>query len=344
MCSRTHKDLQKHVAQQIFCGIKTLLRYCMAALISVLNAFWYADLCFLLAVLARFAQLGVYRRYSALTLFFFFDLLGSMTGLTIGVSAVFYYWTAFVINVVLGIFLLLWMGREMFAELYFSYAGLSGATQYTLKRSIIISFFVTLSLAPVAIIHWNEYGFRCWQFPVIEVRRCLNFGLVMFIVLMWNMLRWLPVQIPENVRTYSYSMCLYLALGGLIQTIILIKHTFTTGLICNIVLLLLQIALHIALAIRIQRPDPIDYGPRFCPVPSDPDLISRLSSVSNFLDRVSDAQLRGGASALNRLGLLAVTSWFKEPKPISPIYWSLVGIWNDLAERLRYALRALRSW
>jgi hypothetical protein len=152
------------------------------------------------------------------------DLLCSAVGLSYGIRSHAYYWTYFLSSSVLGAILLVWMCREMFGELYYYHQGLRGATQCTLTRSIVISSAVTIALAPVALIHWHDADFQCWEFPLIEVNRCLNFGVAIFVLAMWSMLRWLPLDIPRNVRDVFILNAPYLACNGVLQTVVLIAH------------------------------------------------------------------------------------------------------------------------
>ena len=275
----------------------------METLKPLMTELWYVDIFCLTVLLFRLAYLRFYERYPALTLYMVIDLLCSAVGLSYGTRSHAYYWTYFLSSSLFGAVLLIWMCREMFGELYYCHQGLRGATQCTLKRSILASSAVTIALAPVALIHWRDADFRCWEFPLIEVNRCLNFGVVIFVLAMWSMLRWLPLDIPGNVKTYSYSMCIYLACNGVLQTLVLIAHSPLVTLTCSVTVLASNLVLHCTLAVLANRPEEV--LPECCPV-VDPEMMARLTSVSNFFERVDEAQQRGRASVLNRLPFFTV--------------------------------------
>jgi hypothetical protein len=307
----------------------------METLRSVMTSLWYVDICCLTVLLFRLAYLRFYERYPALTLYFVTDLLCSAVGLSYGTRSHAYYWTYFLLSSLFGVVLLIWMCREMFGELYYVHQGLRGASQCTLKRSILVSSAVTIALAPVALIHWRDADFRCWEFPLIEVNRCLNFGVVIFVLAMWSMLRWLPLDIPGNVKTYSYSMCIYLAGNGVLQTVVLIAHSPLVTLTCSVAVLVANVVLHCTLVVFINRPEEV--LPECCYV--DPQMMARLNSVSNFFERVDEAQQRGRASALNRIPLFAVARSFNLKEVRAGILRITSAVWGKGTNR-RSALKS----
>ncbi len=309
----------------------------MEILKPLMTDLWYLDACCLVVLLFRLAYLRFYKQYPALTMYLATDLLCSAVGLSYGIRSHAYYWTYFLSSSVLGAILLVWMCREMFGELYYYHQGLRGATQCTLTRSIIISSAVTIALAPVALIHWHDADFHCWEFPFIEVNRCLNFGVAIFVLAMWSMLRWLPLDIPRNVKTYSYSVCIYLACNGVLQTIVLIAHSHLVTLACSIAVLATNLILHCTLAPLAKRP--VDVLPECCPVVG-PEVMARLTSVSNFFEQVDVAQQRGRASALNRLPFFAVARSLNARMLQTQIFRAILETLGKESNRSRNALKS----
>jgi hypothetical protein len=302
----------------------------METLKPLMTDLWYLDTLCLVVLLLRLAYLRFYKQYPALTMYLATDVLCSAVGLSCGTRSQAYYWTDFLSSSVLGVVLLIWMCHEMFGELYYCHQGLRGATQCTLKRSVMISSAVTLGLAPVALIHWHDADFQCWEFPVSEVSRCLDFGVVIFVLAMWSMLRWLPLDIPKNVKAYSYSICVYLACVGVLETVVLIAHNHFVTLICSIVLLVANLVFHCTLAVFAQRPAEI--LPECHPYVG-PDLIAHLTSVSNFFERVDEAQQRGRASALNRIPFFAIARSLNVGALRATILRAAAETWRRVANR-----------
>jgi hypothetical protein len=227
------------------------------------------------------------------------DLVGGIVGLRYGTGSRAYYWSYFVSSSLFGSGLMIWMCREMFAELYYYHPGLRGTTQCTLRRSLVIGAAVSLALAPpVGLIHWGDPAFQCWQFPFVEVHRCLTFGVVVFVVAMWNILRWLPLDVPSSVRVYTWAMCLYLVCSGLVESVALIAHTTLVTLVCGTILLAVTLVFYGALAVLAEEPQEI---PQVCFLPVDyPQEVAQLSNISRLFTTIDDAQRRGRASALKR--------------------------------------------
>ncbi len=270
----------------------------MRLLTRIATALWFVDSCGVLVLLLRLGYLRFHRRYPALMLFLIVDLVGGVVGLRYGTGSLTYYWSYFLSNILAGAGLLIWMCREMFAELYCYHPGLPGLTQCTLKRSIFVGAVVTVGLAPVSIIHWGERDFQCWEFPFFEVHRCLTFGVVVFVVAMWRRLRLIPLNIPSNVKMYAFSTCSYLTLCGLSETAMLIQHTPFATLAWSVVLLASTLVFYGALAILAERPIEIRQP---LPLPIDPEEFAWLYSISSLFARVDEAQFRGRTSVLRRL-------------------------------------------
>lgn len=198
---------------------------------------------------------------------------------------------------------------------------------------------MTILLLPVVLIHWGELDFRCWELPFIELKRCLDFGFVVFIVLMWNMLGGLPLDVPQYVKTYSWSMSWYLGCCGLLDTVVLIAHRPDVQFECELVLLTTNIAFYGFLALRVQRPSQ-QQPPTFCPAPID---WARLASVSNFFEQVAVAQSLGRVSAFRRISFFAITRWFREPKQRTPIWWRGLRLWDEVTLRVEWFIKTLRE-
>jgi len=277
----------------------------MKFLTRLMTDLWYADLFVLAVLLFRLAVLRFYERYPALVAYLMLDLVGSVIGLRYGTKPLVYYWTYFVCEILLGSVLLILVCREMFAELYCYHPGLRGLTQCTLRRSILIGTVVTIGLAPVGIIHWGEADFQCWQFPFCEVHRCLTFGVVVFVVAMWRRLRLLPLDVSRNVKTYTRSMCVYLAVGGVVETVVLIVHTQRATVVWSVVLVAANLVFYGLLAVLAERPAEMRQVER---LPIDPQEVAWLSSISCLFARVDEAQRRGRAAALRRLPCFAIVS------------------------------------
>src|SRR5438105_5341829 len=128
----------------------------METLKSLMTQLWYVDICCLAVLLFRLLFLRFYRWYPALTVYLGGDLVCSAVGISFGTRSLAYYWTYFLLDSLLGAVLLIWMCREMFSEIYYYHQGLRGATQCMLRRSILVSAAVTVSLAPVALVHWHD--------------------------------------------------------------------------------------------------------------------------------------------------------------------------------------------
>lgn len=275
----------------------------MELLTRLMTDLWYMDVCFLVVLLYRLVSLRFYERYPALVAYFVVDLVTDVVGLGYGTRPLVYYWTYFVCEILLGSVLLIWMCREMFAELYGYHPGLRGLTQCTLRRSILIGAVVTVGLAPVSIIHWGEADFQCWQFPFWEVHRCLTFGVVVFVVAMWRRLRLIPLDVPRNVKTYTRSMCVYLTCGGVVETVVLIVHTQRATLVWSVVIVATNLFFYGLLGVLAERPAEIRQVER---LPIDPQEVAWLSSISCLLARVDEAQRRGRAATLRRLPFFAI--------------------------------------
>ena len=127
----------------------------------------------------------------------------------------------------------------------------------------------------------------------------------MFVVAMWRRLRLLPLDVPTNVKTYTSTMCIYLAFGGLIETVILIVHTERGTAVWSIVLLAVNLIFCGLLAVLAERPTEIRHVAR---TPIDPQEVLWLSSLSCLFVRVDEAQRRGCAAALKRLPFFGIFS------------------------------------
>jgi hypothetical protein len=270
-------------------------------LIRVARFLWRVDSWVLVLLLIRLGYLGFFQRYPAMMAYLAVDLIGSVVGLRYGTGSLTYYWSYFLSNILAGSVLLIWMSREMFAELYWNHPGLVGVTQFTLKRSILIGSAVTLSLAPVGIIHWGDAGFKCWEFFFFEVHRCLAFGVVVFVIAMWRKLRLIPLCIPRNVKTYAFSTCVYLTLGGLGETVDLIIHTHVAARICGAFLLTVSLMFYALLGSFAERPTEV----KPVSVSLGAEEFAWLYSMSGLFARVDEAHRRGRASTLRRICSLA---------------------------------------
>jgi len=278
----------------------------MLFLIRLMRGLWYVDSCCVVLLLFRLGYLRVYKRYPALVAYLATDAAAGVIGLRYGTGSLTYYWTYFVGSNLMGSALLIWMCREMFAELYSCHPGLRGLTQCTLRRSIVIGTFAGLALAPpVGILHWGDPEFACWQFPFFELHRCLSFGVVVFVVTMWRRLRLLPLDVPRNVKTYTRSMCVYLAVGGVVESVVLIVHTQRATAVWSVVLVAANLVFYGLLAVLAERPAEICQVER---LPIDPQEIAWLSSISCLFACVDGAQRRGRAAALRRLPFFALLS------------------------------------
>ncbi len=270
----------------------------MDTLTHVLKPLWFVNLACLVVLLFRSTRLGIFARYPALLIYLYIDLSLGMIGLSFGLGSLIYWWSYFVLSRLLGSVVLILMSREIFVEIYFYHPGLRQMTIATLRNSVILGIVGTLLLVPLALIHWGDPGFRCWQLPFYELGRSLIFGQVFFIVSMWNKLRWLPLKIHKNVKTYSLTLGLYQTVNGLLMTMILIMHSPRFHTASNVIVLLTSSAFYAMLALALQRPEDIPL-PRCCPVP-DPQLIARLSHVDDLLNEIESRTERGRALALQR--------------------------------------------
>ena len=275
----------------------------MEPLIRLLRALYFLDSICATLLLARLAYLQIHKRYPALVLFLAMDVVAEPVAVLFGIGSRTYYWTYFVCNA-LGSALLIWMCREMFAELYFSHPGLRGMTKCTLARSIVVGAVTALIAAPpVGLLHWGDPQFDCWQFPFIEVHRCLCFGAALFVMAMWRKLRSLPLDLSRNVKTYACSACLYWMCLGLVETAVLAIHTVRATIVWSDGLLIAELAFYGSLALRLRRPGEIRRVERS---PVDPREFEWLSSISSLFIRVNEAESRGRASAAKRLPFLAL--------------------------------------
>jgi len=276
----------------------------MAFLIRLMRVLWYVDSCCVVMLLLRLGYLRIHKRYSALMSYLALDAVAGVVGLLYGTRSPVYYWTYLVSNSVLGSALLIWMCREMFAELYCYHPGLRGLTQYTLRRSILIgSVCVLVLIPPVGILHWGDPQYQCWEFPLFEMHRCLSVGAAVFVVAMWRKLRSLPLTIPGNVKTYALSICLYLSFLGIIETLVLVGHAPLATRILSVVLLAVNLAFYGSLAVLLERPREVRQMEH---APVDPQEVAWLESISRLFVVADEAQRRGRASALRRLPLFGL--------------------------------------
>jgi hypothetical protein len=227
---------------------------------------------------------------------------------------------------------------ELFVEVHSNHV--RGATQHALKRSILIGVVVTLLIAPVALIHWGEPDFRCCELPLVGRRRCLDFGLMVFIVLMWRILGVLPLEIPPYVKACSWSMCWYLGCCGLLDTVVLIAHRPIVKFWCDLILLTGNASFYGSLTIPVQRPA-VRQLPACCALPIG--TMARLKAGSSFFEQVAAAHERGRTSDFRRGSLLASKPWFHEPKQLIPFWRHGLGLWDDLTHPDEVVLQALRE-
>jgi len=270
----------------------------MYTLTHVLNPLWFVNLACLVVLLFRSTRLGLFARYPALIIYLYIDLSLGLIGLSFGLRSLIYWWSYFVLTRLLGSVVLILMSCEIFDEIYFHHPGLRQMTIATLRKSVILGIMGTLLLAPIALIHWGEPGFRCWQLPFYELGRSLMFGQVIFIVSMWSKLRWLPLEIHKNVKTYSLTLALYQIVNGVIATMILIMHSPRFTMASNVIVLLTSMAFYATLALALERPAQVPF-PRCCPVP-DPQLLAHLSNVDDLLNEIEARTERARAVVLQR--------------------------------------------
>jgi hypothetical protein len=276
----------------------------MELLIRLMRVLWYVDSAGLVLLLWRLAYLEIHKRYPALFLFLAVDLIAAAAGLTFGTRSLTYYWTYFFTTNLLGSILLVWMCREMFAELYGCYTGLVGITRSTLKRSVLIGSVGVLAVAPpVGLLHWGNPQFDCWQFPFVELHRCLSFGVALFVAMMWRKLRSLPLVVPRNVKTYAWWVFFNATSCGLVETAVLAIHRRLATISFSIFVLVVSLAFYGSLGLLIERPSEIRQPER---LPIDREEFAWLSDISGLFARVDDAQRRGRASAIKRLPIFAV--------------------------------------
>jgi hypothetical protein len=79
--------------------------------------------------------------------------------------------------------------------------------------------------------------------------------------------------------------------------------------------------------------------PECCPVVG-PEVMARLTSVSNFFERVDEAQQRGRASALNRLPFFAVARSLNTKMLRPQIFRAVLETWRKESNRGRNALKS----
>jgi hypothetical protein len=272
----------------------------MEILIRTTRLLWPIDSLVLALVLLRLGWLGFHRRYPALLLYLTVDLLAGVVGVLNGTASLTYYWAYFLAGILGESVLLIWMAREMFAELYRHHPGLAGVTQCTLKHSVWIGTVVTLGLAPVGIIHWGDAGYKCWEFVFFEIHRCLTFGVVVFVIAMWRKLRLIPLRIPRNTRVYAVSACVYLTFGGLVETVDLIVHTRIVTRASGVCLLAASLVFHVVLVALARRPSVTEP-----PTASlDTEDFGWLYSMASLFARADEAHRRGRVSSLRRLRFL----------------------------------------
>jgi len=68
--------------------------------------------------------------------------------------------------------------------------------------------------------------------------------------------------------------------------------------------------------------------------------MARLTSVSNFFERVDEAQQRGRASALNRLPFVAVARFLNARMLRTQIFRAVLENWGKESNRSRNALKS----
>jgi len=141
----------------------------------------------------------------------------------------------------------------------------------------------------------------------MELHRCLDFGVAVFVVTMRRKLRGLPLEVPSNANAYASSAFLYFTSGGLVETAVLALHNRRATMIWSIVLLVASLAFYGYLALFLRRPGKIRQVDR-CSF--DPQEIASLTSISNLFERVDEAQRRGRASALRRLSFFVILTSF----------------------------------
>lgn len=303
----------------------------MDAISRLTMLLWWVYLASLSILIVRFIVLNAVHRYPALFAYLISDLIESIVGLTVGRAAHIYYWTYFFSTTIVGSGLIILMSREMFSEIYYFHPGLRGMTRLTLNTAIVSGAILTLLFIPVVLIHRGEPDFNCWQLPMIEIQRSLKFGQCFFIILMWKRLRWLPLQIPENIRVYSWCVGFYSFISGILLTIQLISHNRLTSLICNNVLLIISIIFCIAVFVGFKRPDSLHEPIPMCPIP-DPEIIARLTTVEGLMAQIDEAAALARKRAAGRFRL-RVTAPLAESRRLS-----------KMVQRCRLLLSKLRGF
>jgi hypothetical protein len=309
----------------------------MDAISRLMMLLWWVYLASLSILIVRFIVLNAVHRYPALFTYLISDLIASIVGLIVGRAADIYYWTYFFLTTILGSGLIILISREMFSEIYYFHPGLRGMTRLTLNRAIVAGAVLTLFFIPVVLIHWGEPGFNCWQLPMIEIHRSLKFGQCFFILLMWRRLRWLPLQIPDNIRVYSWCVGCYSFISGILLTIELISHNPLTSVICSNVLLAVSIIFCIAVFAGFKRPDFLHEPIPMCPIP-DREIIERLTTVEGLMAQLDEAAAFARKRAAGRFRV-RVTAPLGASRRLS----KLVQRFRPLSPKLRGLVKISRA-
>ncbi len=270
----------------------------MQTVAQLISPLWLITLSCLAFLILRSTRIGILSRYPALMIYLTLELFLGVIGTCLGLKSLIYWWSYLIVDRVIGSVLVIFMSREMFAEVYFDHPGLRTLTMATLRKSLIVGGITTLLLGPLVLIHRGEPGFQCWQLPFYEIGRCVVFGQVIFICSMWSKLRWLPLNINKNVKTYSLTLCASQLISGVVATMILIFHSRQFTLVSNIVVLVASISVYLTLALALERPQALPL-PNYCPAP-DLQILARLSDVERLLKQIDASAKLARGIALER--------------------------------------------
>jgi hypothetical protein len=262
-----------------------------------INALWSADTGLIVVLLIRLWYLRLHKRYPFLVAFLALGPVGLIIGLAAGRTSIFYYWSYMVFENFLGNALRILLAREMFSELYATSPGLRGITRRTLKRSILAGSGVALALGPIVLVHRGDPGFTCWYLAFFEAHRCVLFGLLVFVGVMWRKLRYLPLPLSRNVQAYAKGVGWLCAANGTLETVAMLVHTPEVSQFCIIALLCSELLVHGYLLLQMRAPEPMLYPDRDL---GDPMLLSELHRVGLLFGKIDEAAGRATALTVAR--------------------------------------------
>jgi hypothetical protein len=213
---------------------------------------YFGDSMLMLLLAGRLWHLGLQKRLPWFLSSLILDLAVGYSGIVTGFRSR-TYCVIFGVSEPLALLTLLFMTKEVFADLHEVYPGLRIMARRTFYGSLGVGLLCAgLGMSATHTV-WHYPAFQCIFFLFVEFKRFVSIGLVVFTLTMLTRLSVMPITMSRNTRTHGIVYSASLTSVVITSIFVLLKHDHTSIWWCNFCLQIAAIGCHCAWLALLRR-------------------------------------------------------------------------------------------